>query len=263
MNVNGLEAYLNIDETQFESPSKEALSYYVAQFMKKVPFENIDVQNHIRISVDVDDIYDKVVKKERGGFCYELNTLFKTYLIEKGFHAYNVSATIHTPGGGRSLPGSHMSTIVEINGMKYIADVGFGDLPLQAIPLSKADAIAVVHDRTGTFRAMIQEEDPTQFKIQKRDDEEWETKYEADITPRPLSSFEYNIEYNQTNPNSIFVKRLVVTLPTKSGRITMSQNHLTITEKDQKHKIEVTSDNYKQLLKKYFNLEVNIHRLEK
>lgn len=67
MNVNGLEAYLNIDETQFESPSKEALSYYVAQFMKKVPFENIDVQNHIRISVDVDDIYDKVVKKKSVG----------------------------------------------------------------------------------------------------------------------------------------------------------------------------------------------------
>lgn len=262
MNVKGLETYLNIDATQFERPSIEALNHYVAQFMKKVPFENIDVQNQIRISVAVDDIYDKVVNHERGGFCYELNTLFKTYLLEKGFTAYNVSATIHTPGGGRSLPGSHMSTIVEIDDKKYIADVGFGDLPLQAIPLSKKSDIPVVQDRTGTFRAVFQDENASQFEIQKCENDVWQTKYEAEMTPRTLASFEYNIDYNQTHPNSIFVQRLVVTMPTKKGRATMSQNHLTLTENGEKRKMDVTPDNYRQILKDYFNLNVKVQRLE-
>lgn len=74
--------------------------------------------------------------------------------------------------------------------------------------------------------------------------------------------FEDNIKYNQTNPNSVFVKRLVITMPTEKGRATMSQNHLTLTEKGEKRKIDVTSDNYRQLLKTYFNLDVEIQRLE-
>ena len=41
-----------------------------------------------------------------------------------------MSATIHTPGGGRSLNGSHASLVVSINDVFYVTDVGFGDLPL-------------------------------------------------------------------------------------------------------------------------------------
>ncbi len=47
-----------------------------------------------------------------------------------------MSATIHTPGGGRSLNGSHASLVVSINDVFYVTDVGFGDLPLHAIPIT-------------------------------------------------------------------------------------------------------------------------------
>ncbi|MBU6985136.1 arylamine N-acetyltransferase [Staphylococcus aureus] len=36
--------------------------------------------------------------------------------------------------------------------------------------------------------------------------------YEAELTPRHIHDFVYNIEYNEINPNSIFVKRLLVTM---------------------------------------------------
>ncbi|MBV5191688.1 arylamine N-acetyltransferase [Staphylococcus chromogenes] len=262
MDIQGLERYLNIDTTRFQAPTKETLNHDVERFMRTVPFENIDVQNGIPISVEVNDLYHKVVERQRGGFCYELNTLFKTYLIEKGFEVFNVSATIHTPGGGRSQPGSHMSTIVVIDGTHYIADVGFGDLPLQAIPLTEDAEHNVVQDVTGIFRAVFIDEAHKQFEVQKWENDAWDTKYEADITPRTIDMFEDNIKYNQTNPNSVFVKRLVITMPTEKGRATMSQNHLTLTEKGEKRKIDVTSDNYRQLLKTYFNLDVEIQRLE-
>lgn len=262
MDIQGLERYLNIDTTRFQAPTKETLNHDVERFMRTVPFENIDVQNGIPISVEVNDLYHKVVERQRGGFCYELNTLFKTYLIEKGFEVFNVSATIHTPDGGRSQPGSHMSTIVVIHGTHYIADVGFGDLPLQAIPLTEDAEHNVVQDVTGTFRAVFIDEAHKQFEVQKWENDAWDTKYEADITPRTIDMFEDNIKYNQTNPNSVFVKRLVITMPTEKGRATMSQDHLTLTEKGEKRKIDVTSDNYRQLLKTYFNLDVEIQRLE-
>ncbi|MDA4233002.1 arylamine N-acetyltransferase, partial [Escherichia coli] len=73
---------------------------------------------------------------------------------------------------------------------------------------------------------------------------------------------DYNIEYNQTNPNSTFVKRLLVTMPKSYGRATMSQNNLTLTKQRDKEKYDVTSENYRQFLKEAFNLDVKINRLE-
>ncbi len=79
-----------------------------------------------RISVDIDALFNKIVHDKRGGFCYELNTFFKAYLQQKGFNPELMSATIHTPSGGRSQNGSHASLVVSINNVFYVTDVGFG-----------------------------------------------------------------------------------------------------------------------------------------
>lgn len=40
-----------------------------------VPFENLDVQAGKIVSLAPDDIAEKVLKKGRGGYCYEVNGL--------------------------------------------------------------------------------------------------------------------------------------------------------------------------------------------
>ncbi|MEJ7469568.1 arylamine N-acetyltransferase, partial [Staphylococcus warneri] len=71
---------MSIDSERYSEPSLEALNDYATRFMYTVPFENINVQNGIPISVDINDLYHKIVDNHRGGFCYELNTLFQAYL---------------------------------------------------------------------------------------------------------------------------------------------------------------------------------------
>ena len=61
--------------------------------------------------------------------------MFATYLEHKGFHVTRAAATVHTPNGGRSPEGSHMSLYVNIEGTLYITDVGFGDLPTSIIEI--------------------------------------------------------------------------------------------------------------------------------
>lgn len=263
MNIERFEEYLGIDSTRYNSPTVEALNYYIKHYMLTVPFENIDVQNEVRISLDIDDLFDKVVNRHRGGYCYEMNTLFKAYLLEKGFDPQLMSSTIHTPNGGRSLDGSHVSLVVPMDDQYYIADVGFGDLPLQIIPLSTKEDPKPVEDVTGTFRA-IYDKDTNIFYVQKLVDDEWNTQYETTFEAKSIEDFEYNIEYNQTNPNSTFVKRLLITMPKSYGRATMSQDNLTLTKTKQhdKEKYEVTRDNYRQFLKEYFGMDVEIKRLE-
>ncbi|MEX5652362.1 arylamine N-acetyltransferase [Staphylococcus cohnii species complex 1658] len=262
MNVKGLENHLKIDAREFETPTLEALNYYIEHYMLTVPFENIDVQNKVKISVAVDDIYDKIVRQNRGGYCYEMNHLFQSYLNKKGFDARIVSATIHTPGGGRSQRGSHVSLLVCIDGVDYVADVGFGDLPIHVMPITSAENTNIIEDKSGTFRAIFQNEQHDSFFVQKWEGNQWHTKYEAGLSGKRIQDFAENIEYNQTNPNSIFVKRLIITMPKSYGRVTMSQNYLTITKGDKKEKTEITAQNYRSILKKYFNLDVTIQRLE-
>ena len=138
MDIQKFESYLKIKHSYYSNPSLEALNYYVRRFMITVPFENINVQNKIRC----------------GGFCYELNHLFATYLEHKGFHVTRAAATVYTPNGGRSPEGSHMSLYVNIEGTLYITDVGFGDLPTSIIEIGSKTQFIPTYDKNGVYRAV-------------------------------------------------------------------------------------------------------------
>lgn len=55
---------------------------------------------------------------------------------------------------------------------------------------------------------------------------------------------------------------LMINKKTPEGHNTMSLNNVTLTTKDGKEKIPVTADNYRELLKAYFGLDVRIPKLE-
>ncbi|MFC0138344.1 arylamine N-acetyltransferase [Staphylococcus petrasii] len=260
MDIQAIEHYLDIDSSQYNEPTVEALDYYIKQYMMTVPFENINVQNGVPISVEIEDLFDKIINQHRGGFCYEMNHFFGTYLEEKGFTVYRMPATIHQPDGHTSPHGSHMSLVVSIDDINYVADVGFGDLPLQSLRIGTLDPTHPVMDLTGQFRAISENEDT--YSVQKPENEQWVTRYVAEIKPQNIHDFDPMIEYNSKNPESIFVKQLIITKPQLFGRATMSSNHLTLSKQDNKEKIDVTSDNYRDILKKYFNLDVKIKPLE-
>lgn len=246
------------DEKEIKHLTIDYLNELIAHYMLKVPFENINVQNKQEINLTLDGLYDKIIANHRGGYCYEMNTFFRHYLQKKGFVAFNTSATIVTPKG-RSREGSHMTTIVEIDHISYIADVGFGDLPMKAIPIGTHEHFEMVMDINGTFRAI---QINNQIFVQKLVDGEYKTKYEASIHAQELQDFKDNIEYNQYNPESIFVKQLLITMPNPDGRKTMTHRQMTITDHGEKTTISVNKDNYHKLLEENFGLNIDIKRFD-
>lgn len=231
---------------------------YISNYMRRVPFENIDVQNGVPISVDLDDLSDKILTRGRGGFCYEMNTLFSHYLSEKGFEAYNVAATVKSPTGW-TREGSHMSTLVKSDEL-YVADVGFGDLPVKAMPIRPIGQEITIDDVNGRYRAV---EVNGGFEVQKETAGVFETLYKGRFEPRTLESFEDNMDYNQLHPDSIFTRHLIITMPKSYGRVSMTENSLTITMDGEKKKLEVTRNNYQNYLNEYFGLDVKVERLKK
>ena len=49
-----------------------------------VPFENLDILRHRPIALGGVELFDKIVARRRGGFCYELNGLFCRALARAG-----------------------------------------------------------------------------------------------------------------------------------------------------------------------------------
>ena len=61
-------------------------------FLLKVPFENLDIHLGRQIKLSSESIYEKIVTRKRGGFCYECNILFFDLLRAFGFQVEYLSA---------------------------------------------------------------------------------------------------------------------------------------------------------------------------
>ena len=142
MNLN---SYLKrIKISQLEKPNLSFLSKLQEKHLYTVPFENFDIHQGEKILLNENRIYEKIVVKERGGFCYELNGLFCWLLRSLGFTVSIVSARVYIPTIDRFTPEfDHMALIVDLE-KKYLVDVGFGDnfrKPI-ALPDGKSEDIS-------------------------------------------------------------------------------------------------------------------------
>ena len=103
-----------------------------------IPFDSLDVwgAGHCP-SLKLEDIYEKIVEKGRGGYCFELNTLFRSLLNALGFDAYQAVAFILNPDGSPQPP-AHNVILCNLNGTRYFLDVGYGGpVPYEALDLKE------------------------------------------------------------------------------------------------------------------------------
>src|SRR5215831_9093371 len=113
--------------------SFDVLSKLQAAHLNHIPFENLDIHNGIKI--DLYNLYDKIVVRQRGGFCYELNGLFYQLLLQVGFNVKMVSARVYDGEKEYSPEFDHMALIVQLNSDRYLVDVGFGEFALHPIKI--------------------------------------------------------------------------------------------------------------------------------
>lgn len=216
-----------------------------------VPFENLDVYYNKIFDLEIDNLFNKVVINFRGGFCYELNTLFNLLLQKIGFKSKILAARIFDGQGNLGPEYDHMSIVVETD-KKYLIDVGFGDLFIK--PLEIRDG--------------IQSDDINLFKIEKYDEvnfilymcsnnKDFEKKYIFNFEEVQTSEFNDICLDKQINPNSYFFRNTICTKPTKHGRLTVFNNRLI--EKKDSIKIEKTIGNDEELrdiLINHFNIRI-------
>jgi N-hydroxyarylamine O-acetyltransferase len=99
-----------------------------------VPYENLDVQLGVPITTDIASIFDKVVTRRRGGWCYELNGLLGWALKEMGFEVARVAGGVMRSVRGDTAIGNHLVLLVEADGATWLCDLGLGDGLRDPIP---------------------------------------------------------------------------------------------------------------------------------
>ncbi|GLW27882.1 arylamine N-acetyltransferase family protein [Actinoplanes regularis] len=175
-----------------------------------VPFENLSIHLGETISIDPGALFDKIVRRRRGGFCYELNGLFALLLEDLGYTVDRVACRVHR-GGVRFGPIlDHLALIVD---GRWLVDVGFGRH--SSYPL-RLDDRAEQTDPGGRFR--LAEADGGDLDVLR----DGEPQYRIERRARPLTDFEPACWWQQTWPESRFRKSLVCSRLDGDDRITLS-----------------------------------------
>lgn len=218
--------------------------------LKSIPFENLDIHFNNPVILHIDNIYDKIVNKNRGGFCYELNGLFFYLLQQIGFEVKMISAEVFEKNGVYSADFDHMGIIANIGDQSYLVDVGFGKFSFSPL---KIDIGKEINDEFGTFTFR---QDRGYFIICEMENGEIIPQYRFRQDERKLSDFENMCKFHQTNPNSHFKQNLVVSIVTETGRNTLSRNQFKRTSNGQVQLEEFDESDIEMMLYKYFKLKV-------
>ena len=109
-------------------------------FLLRVPFENLDIHLGREISLSPDRVYEKIVTRRRGGFCYECNGLFTDLLTALGFPVTVLSARMAL-GGAVGPEFDHMVLQVDLDAA-YLVDVGNGQSCREPLCVDGSNEIA-------------------------------------------------------------------------------------------------------------------------
>ena len=214
-----------------------------------VPFENLDVQAGKVVSMVPEEIVDKIIYRQRGGYCYEVNGVFAMALQALGFNYQLVAARPMFYPVRR--PKTHMAIVVRLGQKSWLCDLGFGSYGLRApMALDRLD-VETMQDND-CFRLSKQGEH--EFLLQARVDADWQNQFAFDLNPWEWIDF-YPANYmNSTHPEAIFVQRLLVVLHQPEGRQILFGETLKTIRQGVVEKRTVPSAERSETLKKLFGL---------
>lgn len=187
-----------------------------------VPFENLDISLGRPIVLNEGRLFEKIISRQRGGFCYELNGLFAALLRELGFQVELLSARVADGKGGFGIEFDHMALLIRLE-ENWLADVGFGDSFLE--PLQLDDREEQVQERV-SYRITSEGDDLLYLR---KEAGGWQPQYRFSLNPRSLADFESGSHYHQTSPDSSFTRKRVCSRATETGRITLTDRRLIVT----------------------------------
>jgi N-hydroxyarylamine O-acetyltransferase len=227
-------------------PTPETLAELHFAHLFTVPFENLSIHVGEPIQLRLDWLFDKIVRRRRGGFCYELNGLFAALLSALGFETEMLSARVYSGDGRLGIPFDHMCLRVRAGGAAWLVDVGFGENFVRPLRL---DEPGEQSDGRRSFRIEADGDARMLWDRGRRS-------YRFELLPHALVDFEPGSHYHQTSPESHFPRGRIVSRLTSDGRVTLTDDRLIVTDaRDERREQPVTDpDEWRRLAAEQFGI---------
>jgi N-hydroxyarylamine O-acetyltransferase len=233
-----LDAYLDrIGYSGSRAPTLDTLEALHLLHPAAIPFENLNPLVGWPVALDVDSLQAKMVAGRRGGWCFEQNTLFRHALEAMGFSVSSLAARVLWNAPKDSVgPRSHMLLRVDLGGLAYIADVGFGGNVLTS-PLRLEPHI--VQSTPHEPHRLLPLENG--FLLEGCFRGEWDPLYRFTLEPQFPADYEVSNWYLCHHPSSFFRHMLIAARTKPEARYALRDNSLTIHRKNETDKRILTS----------------------
>jgi N-hydroxyarylamine O-acetyltransferase len=205
-------AYLERLRLDAEAPSADALRRLHRAQVEQVPYETLWIHMGDLWSVDLNESFQRVARRQRGGYCYHVNGALSRLLQALGYRVTLHVGGVHGPEGPTpDVMTNHLVLLVHDvpstenpTGVWYL-DAGLGDALHDPLPLSPG------RSRQGPFEFGLERSD-TAFA-------DWQFHHRTggsftgmvfSAEPTTIDAFALRNTHLSTSPDSGFVKTVTV-----------------------------------------------------
>ena len=235
-----------------------SLDTLISAHLETVTYENLDMMNNVKLSLDNDRLYRKIVEEHRGGYCFELQGIFRELLMSLGYKVDQLVGRFIDPPGSPIQMRRHRVLIAEHEGEKYVCDVGVR---------IESTRIKLLLDS-----GCVQSDGFAEYKME-RDSfyghvilqnmlvpagSGWQRLYAFTDEPQLDIDYEMPSFYCERHPDSPFNKFSMIGVRTDYGMICLDGRYLKRTDKDGTKTILRIEDEKEaaEITEKYFGLRL-------
>ncbi|MCF5168903.1 arylamine N-acetyltransferase family protein [Pseudomonas canadensis] len=237
------------------APTLQTLQDLQLRHVCTFAFENLSSLMRLPVPIDLPSVEQKVLLEGRGGYCYELNQMFLALLQELGFDARGITGRVVMGGAPDARTArTHRLSLVTLDGVRYITDVGFGGMvpssPLlldtEAVQATAHEPYRLTFDGQGSYTLWAQVA------------EGWRGLYVFDLQVQAAIDYEIGNWYVSTHPDSVFIGQLKVARLAAGKRHTLNNAHYAIhyLDRPSEKRALASADEVLQILTETFGIRV-------
>lgn len=212
-------------------------------------FNNIAVLLNKPLSLEIDDLIEKIVNKNLGGYCFEHNKLIHDVLLSLGFEVKISIARVLTNQNINS-PRTHRITLLKHKGKEYLIDVGFGantpTIPLNISSNSLNNNYKITKDKNNNFTLEVLKKNSF-LKL-----------YEFNLENYTEADCKMGNFYSEYNEDAVFKNNLVISKKSKNQILSFRNNcYYQITDKFTNILHIISAVQLQNMLKKDFAIKIS------
>lgn len=183
-----------------------------------IPFSNVQVLLGEHPGVHPAVVQDQLVRRRRGGYCFEHAQLFAAALESLGFQVRRVLGRVRSLGSART----HMAVLVDADGTRFLCDPGFGYSVAGPVRLAEE---AVREDLGRAFTVTRIEDEGWPMWALMRSGSMEHAFDEATVHPQDVRMGHLK---TSADPESVFLNHLMVMRHTPEGHLTVTEDGMTV-----------------------------------